>query len=131
TLAVSNALAERVRYHYNAQGQLQAVQCPDGSTEHYQYDAQGQVVEVNAGHRPERGRQASESNMPVVPSTTAAAVSMQYDLWGRLVQRSHAGASLAFAYDAAGRLTQLTNENGEHTSFAWDAMDRLTQETGF
>ncbi|MEJ5127189.1 DUF6531 domain-containing protein, partial [Comamonas sp. MYb21] len=92
TLAVSNALAERVRYLYNAQDQLQAVHYPDGSTEHYAYDAQGQVVEVKAGRVQERGGQAGDGNTPVVPSTTAAAVSMQYDLWGRLVQRSHAGA---------------------------------------
>ncbi len=124
TLAVTNALGERTRYQYSDTNQLQAVQYPDGSSEHYQYDAQGQVSQVRAGHIGD----ASQNN---TTSTTAASVSMEYDLWGRIVRRSHAGQSLGFAYDAAGRLTQLTNENGEHTTFAWDVMDRLTRETGF
>ncbi|WP_410968178.1 hypothetical protein, partial [Salmonella sp. SAL04281] len=34
-------------------------------------------------------------------------------------------------YDAAGRVTQLTNENGSHSAFTWDTLDRLTQQTGF
>ncbi|GLK62947.1 hypothetical protein GCM10017635_04160 [Paracoccus kondratievae] len=46
----------------------------------------------------------------------------------RLTRLSHAGHSLTFACDQAGRLTRLTNENGEHATFAWDTMDRLTQE---
>ncbi|MCS4292962.1 RHS repeat-associated protein [Comamonas sp. BIGb0152] len=124
TEALTNALGERVRYRYDEQDQLQAVHYPDGSTEHYQHDAQGQVVEVKAGRSNDR-----DGKTPV--STTAASVRMAYDLWGRLVQRSHAGQHLGFAYDTAGRLTQLTNENGEHTRFSWDVMDRLTQETGF
>ncbi|MBD4427897.1 hypothetical protein GUG96_21200, partial [Xanthomonas citri pv. citri] len=32
---------------------------------------------------------------------------------------------------AAGRVTQLTNENGSHTTFTYDVLDRLVQETGF
>lgn len=118
--ATTNAQGERTSYQYNEQGQLLAVHYPDDSIERYQHDAQGRVSQVQAGR-----------HNSAVPSTTAALVSMEYDLWGRLVRRSHAGHSLAFAYDVAGRLTQLTNENGEHTTFAWDAVDRLVRETGF
>jgi RHS repeat-associated protein len=124
TTTVRNALGERVAYEYNEQDQLRSVYYPDGSTEHYTYDAQGQVVEVKAGRSNDR-----DGKTPV--SATAASVRMAYDLWGRLVQRSHAGQHLGFAYDTAGRLTQLTNENGEHTRFSWNVMDRLVQETGF
>jgi len=130
TTAVRNALGERVAYEYNEQDQLRTVHYPDGSKEHYAYDARGQVVEVKAGRSDDRELNSpSKSRIPI--STTAPSVRMAYDLWGRLVQRSHAGQHLGFAYDTAGRLTQLTNENGEHTRFAWDVMDRLAQETGF
>ncbi|QNP47416.1 RHS repeat protein [Diaphorobacter aerolatus] len=74
---------------------------------------------------------SAEGRSRAPASTTAASVSMEYDLWGRLTRRSHAGHSLAFAYDVAGRLALLTNENGEHTRFEWDVMDRLARETGF
>ncbi|WP_259165323.1 RHS repeat domain-containing protein, partial [Comamonas sp. BIGb0152] len=124
TEAVRNALDERVSYQYNEQDQLRSVYYPDGSMEHYTYDARGQVVEVKAGRSDDKN-----SKTPI--STTAASVRMAYDLWGRLTSRSHAGQHLGFVYDTAGRLTQLTNENGEHTRFSWDVMDRLTQETGF
>ncbi len=137
TAATTNALGERTRYQYNDKDQLQAVHYPDGSEEHYQYDAQGQVSQIQAGRSSEVSHAASGSShntaapTSATGSTTAAAVSMEYDLWGRLVRRSHAGQSLEFAYDAAGRLAQLTNENAEHTTFTWDVMDRLHQETGF
>ena len=133
TLAMTNALGERTRYQYNDKDQLQAVHYPDGSEEHYQYDAQGQVSQVQAGRSSEvnNGINSNAAPASTIASTTAAAVSMEYDLWGRLVRRSHAGQSLEFAYDAAGRLTQLTNENAEHTTFTWDVMDRLHKETGF
>jgi YD repeat-containing protein len=133
TLAVTNAAGERVRYQYNDKEQLEAIHYPDGSAEHYQYDAQGQLNQVRAGRRENAAGNDGNAAIPasVPASTTAASVSMEYDLWGRLVRRSHAGTSLGFAYDAAGRLTQLTNENGEHTTFAWDVMDRLARETGF
>ncbi len=135
-LAVTNAAGERVRYQYNDKEQLEAIHYPDGSAERYQYNAQGQLSQVQAGRRADTaGNGGNSRNAPIpasIPaSTTAASVSMEYDLWGRLVRRSHAGTNLGFAYDAAGRLVQLTNENGEHTTFAWDVMDRLARETGF
>ena len=39
--------------------------------------------------------------------------------------------TLRYAYDAAGRLVALTNENGEVTRFGYDLLDRLTDEVGF
>ena len=41
------------------------------------------------------------------------------------------GQAIAYHYDRAGRLTHLTNENGEHTTFGYDIVDRLTDEIGF
>ncbi|PXY98857.1 hypothetical protein DKK71_00640 [Snodgrassella alvi] len=38
-----------------------------------------------------------------------------------------AGCQLGFSYDAYGRLTALTNENGEQYRFQYDAGDRLTE----
>ncbi|WP_068638332.1 phospholipase A2 [Thauera butanivorans] len=118
---VTNALGKRIRYVYDSRDRLQAVHYPDGGFECYRYDGQGQISQVQAGHE--------EASIP--PSTTASLVSLEYDLWGRLVRRSHAGHTLGFAYDRAGRLTQLVNENAEHSHFEWDVMDRLIRETGF
>ena len=116
----TNALGETVRYQYNARDELAAVQYADGSVERYEYGPTGQPTQVQV---------QGASN--AIPSQSASAVQMQYDRWGRITERIHGGLSLVFAYDDAGRLVLLTNENGEHTRFHWDAMDRLIQETGF
>ncbi|MDM2855918.1 type IV secretion protein Rhs, partial [Citrobacter sp. Cpo071] len=55
----------------------------------------------------------------------------QYDAGGRPVSITAGGLTRQITYDAAGRVTQLTNENGSHTEFTYDALDRLTQQTGF
>lgn len=34
-------------------------------------------------------------------------------------------------YDAAGRITVLTNENGSQSTFRYDPVDRLTEQRGF
>src|SRR5260221_6611054 len=68
------------------------------------------------------------------PYTTlfrSPSIHLRYDLWGRLVQRTHGGLTLAFEYDSAGRLLRLVNENGSQSRFAWDALDRLVQEESF
>ncbi|EGT3575985.1 RHS repeat protein, partial [Citrobacter amalonaticus] len=54
-----------------------------------------------------------------------------YDDAGHPVSTTTGGLMQQMAYDAAGRVTQLTNENSSHTVFTYDVLDRLVQETGF
>ncbi|TBL92692.1 RHS repeat protein, partial [Hafnia alvei] len=56
---------------------------------------------------------------------------MTYDDNGRLLTRTHGGATQQFAYDAADRLITLTNENDAQMRFSYDVMDRLVEEVGF
>ena len=55
----------------------------------------------------------------------------QYDAAGHPVSTTTGSLTRRVEYDAAGRVTQLTNENGSHTTFTYDVLDRLVQETGF
>ncbi len=58
-------------------------------------------------------------------------INLQYDLWNRITARTHAQTSMQFAYDVAGRLIKLVNENRAVSSFDWDVMERLIKEVGF
>ncbi|ENF65120.1 RHS Repeat family protein [Escherichia coli P0304816.7] len=41
------------------------------------------------------------------------------------------GLTRSMGYDAAGRITVLTNENGSQSTFLYDPVDRLTEQRGF
>ena len=83
-----------------------------------------------ASNRPSPRSPLSWGQSPAAPAADPS-IHLRYDLWGRLVQRTHGGLTLAFEYDSAGRLTRLVNENGAQSRFAWDTLDRLVQEEGF
>ncbi|OBY81671.1 RHS repeat protein, partial [Delftia sp. JD2] len=95
---------------------------PNGQIERYHYDSAGHLTRID----PAQPAGTSSETQAADPS-----IHLRYDLWGRLVQRTHGGLTLAFEYDSAGRLLRLVNENGAQSRFAWDALDRLVQEEGF
>ncbi|MBB8908674.1 RHS repeat protein, partial [Escherichia coli] len=41
------------------------------------------------------------------------------------------GLTRSMGYDAAGRITVLTNENGSQSTFLYDPVDRLAEQRGF
>ena len=124
-LQVTDALGQRQRLERDAAGQVVAAIHPDGSREQYQHNSAGQIVHI-ALHGPQGSDTAGAGS-----AKAASHIDLTYDLWGRLVRRTHGGLALQFEYDTAGRLSRLVNENGAQSRFAWDVMDRLVQEEGF
>ncbi|EFL9604886.1 type VI secretion system tip protein VgrG [Escherichia coli] len=55
----------------------------------------------------------------------------EYDKRGRPVSVTEGGLTRSMGYDAAGRITVLTNENGSQSTFRYDPVDRLTEQRGF
>jgi len=96
----------------------------DGQIERYHYDSAGHLTRIEPAQPPLTPLMGGQS--PAAPAADPS-IHLRYDLWGRLVQRTHGGLTLAFEYDSAGRLTRLVNENGAQSRFAWDALDRLVQ----
>ncbi|EKF2775171.1 RHS repeat protein, partial [Shigella sonnei] len=47
------------------------------------------------------------------------------------VSTTQGGLTRSMGYDAAGRITVLTNENGSQSTFRYDPVDRLTEQRGF
>ncbi len=56
---------------------------------------------------------------------------IEYDKRGRPVSVTEGGLTRSMGYDAAGRITVLTNENGSQSTFRYDPVDRLTEQRGF
>uniref|UniRef100_UPI0006483B0E hypothetical protein n=1 Tax=Delftia sp. ZNC0008 TaxID=1339242 RepID=UPI0006483B0E len=96
--------------------------------ERYHYDSAGHLTRIEPAQPPLAPLMGGQS--PAAPAADTH-IHLRYDLWGRLIQRTHGGLTLAFEYDSAGRLLRLVNENGAQSRFAWDALDRLVQEEGF
>ena len=114
----TDALGQRTAYRYDEAGQLTETCLPDGSRLCQQWNDFGQITRL---------WQQDAHDQAVAGSETR----LCYDLWGRLVERRHGGQRIGMHYDEAGRLIELTNENGAVSRFAYDLMDRLIEETGF
>ncbi|MDD0808738.1 PAAR domain-containing protein [Curvibacter sp. RS43] len=133
--AVTNALGQTLRYTRDALGRVTTITYPDHSPSqrgqvsqpsqlHCGYDAQGQLRwikdaqgQLTEFERDRHGRVTRSTTRGTNPSNG--------------VRYSPPPHTLSYQYDAAGRLTQLTNENGAHTRFGYDKLDRLIEETGF
>lgn len=115
-----NAIGEIKRFEYTARGQLESIHHGDGKIVRYTHDARGRITLV----------QMNGSGAAQIPNGRSA-LEFQYDLWGRITARTHAGATQYFEYDAAGRMIALVNENGDRSAFSWDSMDRLIKATGY
>ncbi len=96
---------------YNSRGQLTAIRDSLGRETRYDYNEAGDLTTITG---PDGSRTET-----------------QYDGRGNVLSTTRGGLTRRMAYDAAGRVTQLTNENGSHSGFTWDALDRLTEQTGF
>ncbi|MEQ8785303.1 MAG: CARDB domain-containing protein [Pirellulaceae bacterium] len=105
-LGVRNPNDEELSYAYDARGNLTAITYADGSQEHFEYDAIGQVTRsVNR-----RGQ----------------GIDYTYDARGRLTHKEYDdGTTFDFSYNARGDLETATDAAGQ-TTLTYDALDRLT-----
>lgn len=121
------------RYEYDADGQLTAVDYPDGSRETFEYDAAGNRI---ARTRTGEGRTEYEINeFNQVVSATAADGSVtryDYDADGNLVRKAAPGApAVVYAYDVQNRLVSVREEaaGGLAWSCAYDVFGNRVRVT--
>ncbi|MFS2164213.1 RHS repeat-associated core domain-containing protein [Variovorax sp. Varisp62] len=107
----TDAAGNATSYRYAA-GQLEEIEQPDRTSEHFVHDAEGRLLT----HTDALGRATRYSY------TRAGLISGRTDAAGR---------SLKYYWDLLGRLTELHNENGSRYDFRYDPVGRLLEETGF
>jgi RHS repeat-associated protein len=131
-LTFTDCSGYETRYEYDRFGQLTAVHQQEGISLYQAYDNRGRLV----GQRDTQGREtryeySTAGDLTAVISPDGSRSDTAFDAWGNIISTLQDGLTRRMEYDAAGRVIQLTNENGSHTVFTYDALDRLTQETGF
>ena len=120
------------RYEYHRFGQITAVHHEEGLSVYQAYDNQGRLISrKNALGQDTRYEYTPAGDLTAVILPDGSRRETQYNAAGKPVSMTEGGLTRKMAYDDAGRITQLTNENGSHTTFTYDVMDRLTETRGF
>jgi len=131
-LTVTDCSGYETRHEYDRFGQLTAVHREAGLSVRLTYDTRGRLLSrTDAIGRETRYEYNAAGDLTAVIQPDGSRHETEYDAAGHPVRITAGGLTRRLAYDPAGRMTQLTNENGSHSTFMYDALDRLTEETGF
>ncbi|MBW0682210.1 RHS repeat-associated core domain-containing protein [Escherichia coli] len=138
--------APLARYTYTASGELRAVYDRSGTqVRGFTYDAEhaGRMVAHHYAGRPE-SRYRYDDTGRVTEQVNPEGLDYRFE-YGQdrvtitdslnrrevLYTEGEGGLKRSMGYDAAGRITVLTNENGSQSTFRYDPVDRLTEQRGF
>jgi RHS repeat-associated protein len=131
----TDALGNSTTFTYDGSGNLISIAYPDGSTEQYSYDANGnRVRSIDRNGRATLYAYDSRGLQTSVQLADGSALSYAYDANGNLVSAADAKGTTLLQYDAADRLTRITYPTGHFLSYSYDAdgrRTRLVDQTGF
>ncbi|EEJ4446074.1 RHS repeat protein, partial [Salmonella enterica subsp. salamae serovar 50:b:z6] len=131
-VAFTDCSGYETRYEYNRFGQMTAVHREEGLSVYRTYNTRGLLVSQKEGQGRETRYDYNEAgDLTTITGPDGSRTETQYDGRGKAIATTQGGLTRRMAYDAAGRVTQLTSENGSHSGFTWDVLDRLTEQTGF
>ena len=108
------------RFAYDAHGRVTRAEV-DGSTTEYQYGDGQPILRVTDG---QTTQYTYDGRRRLVRSGTVA---YSYDTDGSLLAVSDAGGITRFTYDRSGRLTAIIEPDGVATAFAYNAAGLLSQ----
>ncbi len=131
-LAFTDCSGYTTRYEYDQYGQQIAVHREEGISTYSSYNPRGQLVsQRDAQGRETRYEYSAAGDLTATVSPDGKRSTIEYDKRGRPVSVTEGGLTRSMGYDAAGRITVLTNENGSQSTFRYDPVDRLTEQRGF
>ncbi|EFB6257280.1 RHS repeat protein, partial [Escherichia coli] len=131
-LAFTDCSGYTTRYEYDRYGQQIAVHREEGISTYSSYNPRGQMVsQKDAQGRETRYEYSAAGDLTATVSPDGKRSTIEYDKRGRPVSVTEGGLTRSMGYDAAGRITVLTNENGSQSTFRYDPVDRLTEQRGF
>ncbi|EFC8042426.1 TPA: RHS element core protein [Escherichia coli] len=131
-LAFTDCSGYTTRYEYDRYGQQIAVHREEGISTYSSYNPRGQLVsQKDAQGRETRYEYSAAGDLTATISPDGKRSTIEYDKRGRPVSVTEGGLTRSMGYDAAGRITVLTNENGSQSTFRYDPVDRLTEQRGF
>ena len=144
--AVTNSMGESLRFDYAAADQvitnpvatgesvvltfrhLTAIHYPDGTSETFTYDGNGNVTSSTdrAGGEVTRCEYDAHGNLICVKAPDGSLSEFQYDAMSRMIGSTDAdGVINQYSYDALDRMTNRVNGAGCATGFAYDEIGRI------
>lgn len=123
-----NALGQRTSFAHDTQGRMTGVSYPDGTSESFTYDADGnRLTSRSRSGAVTRFAYDNRGRLETVTRPDGTSQSMGYDAAGQLTSQTDArGNTTQFGYDLAGRRTSITTDDNRSTSFELDAVGNQT-----
>ncbi|WP_230960409.1 RHS repeat-associated core domain-containing protein [Burkholderia pseudomultivorans] len=125
-LARENALGQRISYDLRPTGEPRRIVYPDGSSETFEYDAAGLVVQhIGLGGRIQQSLRNARGQLIEAIDPAGRRTRFRYDAEGRLRELQQGHARYAFTYSAGGRLTTETRPDGVERRFEYGEAGEL------
>ncbi len=127
-VATKDALDRIVRFEHDSLGRLVKRRFQDGAEECFAYDANGNLTEA-VNDTIEVTRAYDEDGNLVRETQGDFALDHEYDLLGnRTLRRSSMGQEVGYAYDAAGRASELSLDGERLARMQYDARGHVSHE---
>jgi RHS repeat-associated protein len=131
---IAGGITRTWSYQYNALGLLTQITGPRtdvAEVTHLTYDAQGDLASITNALGQTKQCTARDPNGRCLTTVDRNGIVTQltYDPRGRLLTRTKANQTTRYQYAATGQLSQLTLPNGSTLQFGYDAAHRLTDLT--
>ncbi|HDT5629421.1 TPA: RHS repeat protein [Escherichia coli] len=133
---ITDSLNRREVLYTEGEGGLKRVvkkEHADGSITRSEYDEAGRLKAQTdaAGRRTEYSLHMASGAVTAVTGPDGRTVRYGYNSQRQVTSVTYPDGLRSMGYDAAGRITVLTNENGSQSTFRYDPVDRLTEQRGF
>ena len=122
----------RIRYTYNAAGDLDTVTDETGAVTRYRYDARHNLVQIidPSGRTPTRQEYDERGRLVALIYPDGTRVEMDGDTAARVeILRDRVGGVEVLEYDTLGNVTRKTDKNGQRWSYTFDNQGRKISET--
>jgi RHS repeat-associated protein len=112
-------------YTYDTRGRLATVRYPDGATRTNTYDGANNLTRMQFSDGTDF-QYAYDALNRLTNAAGSDPVAFTYDAMDRLINTRQVGLDFGAAYDADGRLTSVSYNNGQFTvTYTYDSRDRL------
>ncbi len=128
---VETPSGNRRELNSNGRGLLTAWRDADGNTVRYEYDAHDALVALRASDGEEARYAYDGQRQLVLMSNASLRTSLAWDAVGRVRQLTDSrGRFLRYTYDAQGRRAGLNDQSGFGVQYGYDTLGRLATVTG-
>ncbi len=124
---------QETKYQYDADGNVVAIQEPDGSVTQYQYNLNGEVTAARLPNGKDIYITYNEAgNITSYTDTAGRITKYEYEQLSQITKRiDPTGQVFEYFYDKERNLTGLKNEKNELYQLHYDLNENLTKEVGF